>query len=128
MAEAFDAACEKLGDIDQPEVAREVIAGRIIATARLGERDPARLLEAALRKPDRVICVDHAQHGRAAERVLHFAARLTSVSTDRHRSPPSYRPAHTSHDVAVVDTRGRPPRTPMGHLWLKGRARMSITD
>jgi hypothetical protein len=48
MTEAFDAACEKLGDIDQPEVAREVIAGRIIAGARLGERDPARLLAAAL--------------------------------------------------------------------------------
>jgi hypothetical protein len=30
MIEAFDAAYEKLGDIDQPEVAREVIAGRII--------------------------------------------------------------------------------------------------
>jgi hypothetical protein len=29
-----------------------VIAGRIIAAARLGERDPARLLEAALRKSD----------------------------------------------------------------------------
>ena len=52
MSEAFDAACEKLGDIGQPEVAHEVIAGRIIAAARLGERDPARLLEAALRKPD----------------------------------------------------------------------------
>jgi hypothetical protein len=52
MIEAFDAACEKLGDIDQLEVAREVIAGRIIAAARLGERDPARLLEAALRKAD----------------------------------------------------------------------------
>jgi hypothetical protein len=52
MSEVLDAACEKLGDTDQPEVAREVIAGRIIAAARLGERDPARLLEAALRKPD----------------------------------------------------------------------------
>jgi hypothetical protein len=52
ITEAFDAACEKLGDVDQPEVAREVIAGRIIAAARLGERDPGRLLEAALRKSD----------------------------------------------------------------------------
>jgi hypothetical protein len=52
ITEAFDAACEKLSDTDQPEVTREVIAGRIIAAARLGERDPARLLEAALRKPD----------------------------------------------------------------------------
>jgi hypothetical protein len=52
MSEVLDAACGKLGDTDQPEVAREVIAGRIIAAARFGERDPARLLEAALRKPD----------------------------------------------------------------------------
>ena len=52
MIEAFDAACEKLGDNGQPEVAHEVIAGRIIAAARLGERDPVRLLEAALRRPD----------------------------------------------------------------------------
>jgi hypothetical protein len=50
--DAFDTACEKRGDIDQPEVAREVIAGRMIAAARLGERDPARLVEAALRKPE----------------------------------------------------------------------------
>jgi hypothetical protein len=41
-----------LGDNGQPEVAREVIATLIVAAARLGERDPARLLEAALRKPD----------------------------------------------------------------------------
>jgi hypothetical protein len=52
ISDAFDAACEKLGDTDQPEVAREVIAGRIIAAAKLGERDPARLVEAALRRPD----------------------------------------------------------------------------
>jgi hypothetical protein len=51
MGEAFDAACKKLGD-SQPEVAREVVAGRIIAAARFGERDPVRLLEAALRKRD----------------------------------------------------------------------------
>ncbi len=31
---------------------REVIAGRIIAAARFGERNPVRLREAALRKPD----------------------------------------------------------------------------
>jgi hypothetical protein len=49
MSETLDAACEKVGNTDQLEVAREVIAGRIIAAARLGERDPARLLEAALR-------------------------------------------------------------------------------
>jgi hypothetical protein len=52
MTEAFESACEKVGDSDQSEVTREVIAGRIVASARFGERDPARLLEAALRKPD----------------------------------------------------------------------------
>jgi hypothetical protein len=53
MSEAFDAACKELGDTGQPEVAREVIAGRIIAAARFGERDPARLIEAALRSDSR---------------------------------------------------------------------------
>ncbi len=52
LSKAFDAACKKLGDIGQPEVVREVIAGRIIAAATLGERDPVRLLAAALRKQD----------------------------------------------------------------------------
>lgn len=52
MGEAFEAAWETLGDIGQPEVARETIARRIITAAMFGERDPARLLEAALRKPD----------------------------------------------------------------------------
>jgi hypothetical protein len=51
MSNAFDAACERLSDTDQPEVTREVVAGRIIAAARLGERDQARLLEAALATP-----------------------------------------------------------------------------
>jgi hypothetical protein len=46
MGAAFDAACEGLGDIGQ--LAREVIAERIIAAAKSGERDPARLREAAL--------------------------------------------------------------------------------
>jgi hypothetical protein len=52
MSEALEAALKKLGDIDQREVMREIIAARIIAVAKLGERDPARLLEAALRGRD----------------------------------------------------------------------------
>jgi hypothetical protein len=48
MSEAFEAACTELNEAGQPKVAREVVAGRIIAAARLGERDPARLLKAAL--------------------------------------------------------------------------------
>jgi hypothetical protein len=39
-------------DTGEPEVVREIIATRIIAAAKFGERDPARLLAAALRRPD----------------------------------------------------------------------------
>ena len=45
MSEALEAACIELG-----EGARNIAALRIIAAARLGERDPARLREAALRR------------------------------------------------------------------------------
>jgi hypothetical protein len=48
MGEAFDAACKALDDTGQPQIVREVIAQRIIAAASAGERDPARLLAAAL--------------------------------------------------------------------------------
>ena len=48
MSEAFEAACKELDEAGQPRVAREVIAGRIIAAARIGERDPVRLQAAAL--------------------------------------------------------------------------------
>jgi len=51
MSEAFEAACKELDEAGQPKMAREVIAGRIIAAARIGERDPVRLRAAALRKP-----------------------------------------------------------------------------
>ena len=52
MSEVLDAAFEKLQDTGEPDVVRERIANRIIAAAKLGERDPARLLAAALRKAD----------------------------------------------------------------------------
>jgi hypothetical protein len=48
MSEAFEAACEVLDDAGSPEVVREIIAGRIIAAARFGERDPVCLRVAAL--------------------------------------------------------------------------------
>jgi len=44
MSEAFEAACNDLSG----KVAPEVVAGRIIAAARSGERDPVRLRAAAL--------------------------------------------------------------------------------
>jgi hypothetical protein len=49
MSEAFEAAIKELQDTG--DVMREVIAGRIIAAATLGERDPARLLVAAPARP-----------------------------------------------------------------------------
>jgi len=52
MSEVLEAALKELQDTGQPNVAPEVIAGRIIAAAKLGERDPVRLREAALRKRD----------------------------------------------------------------------------
>jgi len=56
MGDALDAALKALQDTGQSDVrsdmVREIIAGRIIGAARLGERDPVRLREAALRKPD----------------------------------------------------------------------------
>ena len=51
MTEAFEAARKELDEAGQPKMAREVIAGRIIAAAKLGERDAARLLAAALAPP-----------------------------------------------------------------------------
>ena len=51
MSEALEAALSKLKDAGQPDVVGEVIAGRIIAAASLGERNPARLLAAALARP-----------------------------------------------------------------------------
>jgi hypothetical protein len=52
MGEILDAAFEKLQDTGEPDVVRERIATRIISAARLGERDWARLLAAALRGSD----------------------------------------------------------------------------
>jgi hypothetical protein len=50
LAETLDTAYKELQGTGEPDVVRERIATRIIAAAKLGERDPARLLEAALRK------------------------------------------------------------------------------
>lgn len=58
MGEAFDAACKALHDSGQPTVVHEVIARRIVAAARKGERDVWRLRNAALEalaKTDRPI-------------------------------------------------------------------------
>jgi hypothetical protein len=51
MSEAFEAACNELDEAGHPKVAPEVIAARIIAAARTGERDPVRLRAAALAEP-----------------------------------------------------------------------------
>jgi hypothetical protein len=49
MGAAFDAACGAVGGRGQPSVVQEVIARRIIAAAKKGERDPQRLCENALK-------------------------------------------------------------------------------
>jgi hypothetical protein len=46
--EAFDAALTALDDGGQPKIVLDVIAARIVEAARRGERDPARLVKAAL--------------------------------------------------------------------------------
>jgi hypothetical protein len=51
MSAAFEAALKAFQVTDRPNVVREAIAGRIIAAAKLGERDPDRLFTAALTKP-----------------------------------------------------------------------------
>jgi hypothetical protein len=48
MGEAFDAACKELDEAGPPAVVQEVIARRIIAAARKGERDMIKLRNAAL--------------------------------------------------------------------------------
>jgi hypothetical protein len=48
MGQAFDAACKALHDTGQPAVVHEVMARRIIAAARSGERDIGKLCAAAL--------------------------------------------------------------------------------
>jgi hypothetical protein len=48
MVEAFDVAYKALNDVDQPKMVLDVIAQWIVEAARRGERDPVRLVEAAL--------------------------------------------------------------------------------
>ena len=48
MSEALEAALKELQHTGQTEVTQEAIARKIISAATLGERDPARLLAAAL--------------------------------------------------------------------------------
>ena len=51
MSEALEAALKEFQHTGQTEVIQEAVARRIIAAATLGERDPARLLAAALDQP-----------------------------------------------------------------------------
>ena len=48
MSEALEAALKEFQDAGQRDVLCEAIAGRILAAAKLGERDPVRLRAAAL--------------------------------------------------------------------------------
>ena len=48
MGKAFDSVIRELHDSGQSSVVREVIAERIIALAKTGERDPDKLCELAM--------------------------------------------------------------------------------
>jgi hypothetical protein len=48
MDGAFNAACKALGDTGQPKIVLEIIAQRIVEAASRGERNPVRLVKAAL--------------------------------------------------------------------------------
>ena len=48
MGEAFDRACKSVLNSGSAGAVREIIAKRIVAAAKNGERDPARLHEQAL--------------------------------------------------------------------------------
>jgi len=48
MGEAFDKACKSLRSFGTACTVREIIAKRIVAAAKNGERDPARLCRQAL--------------------------------------------------------------------------------
>jgi hypothetical protein len=52
MTAAFEAALDKLGLKDRTDAATELVAKRIIALAKRGERDPVKLCEDALRFDD----------------------------------------------------------------------------
>lgn len=45
---AYDKACGTIADRDRSEFVRELIAGRVIALADRGERDPDKLAEATI--------------------------------------------------------------------------------
>jgi hypothetical protein len=48
LCRAYDMACKSLHDKGQPAIVQEIIAKRIIAAARRGERSPEKLCESAL--------------------------------------------------------------------------------
>jgi hypothetical protein len=48
MGEAFDKACKSLRNLGSTCEVREIVAKRIVAAAKNGERDPSRLREHAL--------------------------------------------------------------------------------
>ena len=45
---AFEMACQTLGLTDIPDQLTDIIAGKIIETAKAGESDPARLYDAVM--------------------------------------------------------------------------------
>jgi hypothetical protein len=49
LSRAYENACKSLHDTGQPIIVQQIIAERIMAAANLGERDPDKLCEIALK-------------------------------------------------------------------------------
>ena len=81
-SEAFDAACQPLQEGSAPKDLREVTAGRTIAAAGIGERDPVRL-RAAARVRGR--CVGALRPGRRSRSDM---TRMNSYFVNAKRQPP----------------------------------------
>ena len=108
MGKTFDLACQSLHDNGQPELVRQIIAKRIIAVARKGERDPDELCARALpasgfriRQIDRAAPqLDLAFVG--AARPLCSTAFATAIMTKAFSCTPSTRSSSTATICDVI--------------------------
>jgi hypothetical protein len=72
MGAAFEKACQTLRDGGQPDIAKEVIAKRIIALAQEGERDPDRLCE-------RTLCPRRHIRRRRTDETVHLGTTFATI-------------------------------------------------
>jgi len=91
MTAAYEEALRKLGLVDRTDPVTELIAGKIIACARTGERNPTRLCETALKdattwsRPDPNSTTSQAQEYRERAAQCAAIAERMSLHDDRRR-------------------------------------------